>query len=145
MGTLAEGQAFASLGTSGVLFAANDAFRPNAGSAVHAFCHAVPGRWHQMGVILAATDALNWLARVVGEPGTRLGEEIERATGARRFQLLDLVRVLSSGSDDSLIAPTPYSLDDREVGGVAAHGEHQHLDQSALLETFPEIQVCRIA
>ncbi len=72
MGTLREGQAFASLGTSGVLFAANNSFRPNAASAVHAFCHAVPGRWHQMGVILAATDALSWLARIADYPPAEL-------------------------------------------------------------------------
>jgi xylulokinase len=72
MGTLREGQAFASLGTSGVLFAATDSFRPNAASAVHAFCHAVPGRWHQMGVILAATDAVNWLARIADCPPAQL-------------------------------------------------------------------------
>ena len=47
------GEAFVSLGTSGVLFAANDGFRPDPESAVHAFCHALPGTWHQMGVILA--------------------------------------------------------------------------------------------
>jgi len=34
---------------------------------VHTFCHALPGSWHQMGVILAATDALNWYAHLVGE------------------------------------------------------------------------------
>jgi xylulokinase len=67
IGAVAEGQAFVSLGTSGVLFAANDGFRPNAESAVHAFCHALPGAWHQMGVMLSATDCLNWLAGVAGE------------------------------------------------------------------------------
>lgn len=67
IGAVAEGQAFVSLGTSGVLFAANDGFRPNAASAVHAFCHALPGAWHQMGVMLSATDCLNWLAGVTGE------------------------------------------------------------------------------
>lgn len=66
MGTVIEGQAFVSLGTSGVLFAANARFMPNAESAVHAFCHALPQTWHQMGVILAATDSLNWLAGVTG-------------------------------------------------------------------------------
>jgi xylulokinase len=34
----------------------------DAASAVHTFCHALPGTWHQMGVILAAADALNWYA-----------------------------------------------------------------------------------
>ena len=67
MGIVKNGQAFVSLGTSGVLFAANDAYLPNPASAVHTFCHALPGTWHQMGVILSATDALNWFAGIAGE------------------------------------------------------------------------------
>lgn len=62
LGAIGDGAAFVSLGTSGVLFAANRAYAPNAASAVHAFCHALPATWHQMGVVLAATDSLNWLA-----------------------------------------------------------------------------------
>ncbi|ADZ69181.1 xylulokinase [Polymorphum gilvum] len=67
VGAVAPGTAFVSLGTSGVLFVTNDRFSPNVASAVHAFCHAVPQTWHQMGVILSATDSLNWLARTLGE------------------------------------------------------------------------------
>jgi len=66
---------FASLGTSGVLFAATERFRPNADSAVHAFCHALPGAWHQMGVILSAADALAWWGRVTGLTPQALTEE----------------------------------------------------------------------
>lgn len=66
VGVVRAGEAFVSLGTSGVLFAANDGYRPDPETAVHTFCHALPGTWHQMGVILAATDALNWFARMVG-------------------------------------------------------------------------------
>lgn len=66
VGVVRAGQAFVSLGTSGVLFAATDGFAPAPETAVHSFCHALPGRWHQMGVILAATDALNWFARLAG-------------------------------------------------------------------------------
>lgn len=66
-GCFAEGQGFVSLGTSGVLLAAKDSYAPDPASAVHTFCHAVPDRWYQMGVILAATDCLNWLSRVVGQ------------------------------------------------------------------------------
>ncbi len=66
VGVVAAGQAFVSLGTSGVLFAANDGYRPDPATAVHTFCHALPGTWHQMGVILAATDALNWFAGIAG-------------------------------------------------------------------------------
>ena len=75
LGTVQSGSAFVSLGTSGVLFAANDAYQPNPESAVHAFCHALPNTWHQMGVILSATDALNWWAGVAGaDPATLTGE-----------------------------------------------------------------------
>jgi len=66
MGVVSAGQAFVSLGTSGVLFAANDGYLPAPETAVHSFCHAMPGKWHQMGVILAATDALNWYGRLLG-------------------------------------------------------------------------------
>ena len=76
MGTIADGSAFVSLGTSGVIFAANDAYRPQAGSAVHAFCHALPDRWHQMGVILSATDSLNWFAALVGKSAASLTQEL---------------------------------------------------------------------
>ena len=64
MGTVKPGHAFASLGTSGVLFAANGSYLPNPESAVHTFCHALPDTWHQMGVILSATDSLNWLCEI---------------------------------------------------------------------------------
>ncbi len=76
MGTVREGSAFVSLGTSGVLFAANASYLPNPESAVHAFCHALPGTWHQMGVILSATDALNWHSRVTGASAADLAREL---------------------------------------------------------------------
>ncbi len=76
LGTVKDGSAFVSLGTSGVLFAANDGYKPNPASAVHAFCHALPGTWHQMGVILSATDALNWWAGVNGTDAATLTAEV---------------------------------------------------------------------
>ncbi len=76
MGTVREGAAFVSLGTSGVLFAANARYLPNPESAVHAFCHALPDTWHQMGVILSATDALNWHSRVTGASAAALTGEL---------------------------------------------------------------------
>ena len=86
-GVVRAGQAFVSLGTSGVLFAANDGFRPDPETAVHAFCHALPGRWHQMGVVLAATDALDWYARLVGEDAASLTGSLgaPRAPGKTLF------------------------------------------------------------
>ncbi|WP_439623840.1 xylulokinase [Shinella sp.] len=82
MGTVREGAAFVSLGTSGVLFAANATYLPNPESAVHAFCHALPNTWHQMGVILSATDALNWHSRVTGASAADLTGELGEALKA---------------------------------------------------------------
>jgi xylulokinase len=72
VGVVKAGDAFVSLGTSGVLFAASDAYNPDAASAVHTFCHVLPDTWHQMGVILAAADALNWFAKVADKPAATL-------------------------------------------------------------------------
>jgi xylulokinase len=60
------GDASLALGTSGVLFAAGDRFRPHPERAVHAFCHAVPGAWHQMSVVLSAASCLHWVTQLVG-------------------------------------------------------------------------------
>jgi xylulokinase len=67
IGAIRPGEGFVSLGTSGVLFVSNERFSPNTAGAVHAFCHAIPDTWHQMGVILSATDSLNWLSTVTGK------------------------------------------------------------------------------
>jgi xylulokinase len=72
IGAIDQGSGFVSLGTSGVVFVVTDSFRPNAASAVHAFCHALPGRWHQMSVMLSAGASLAWLARLMG--GVEEGE-----------------------------------------------------------------------
>jgi xylulokinase len=87
VGVVRAGQAFVSLGTSGVLFAANDGYQPDAATAVHTFCHAMPGSWHQMGVILAATDALNWFAALAGSDAAALTAALGplRAPGKTRF------------------------------------------------------------
>jgi xylulokinase len=76
VGVVRAGEAFVSLGTSGVLFAANDGYQPDPATAVHTFCHALPGTWHQMGVVLAATDALNWYAGLVGRDAAALTGEL---------------------------------------------------------------------
>lgn len=85
MGTVSHGAAFVSLGTSGVLFAANGSYLPKPESAVHAFCHALPNTWHQMGVILSATDALNWHSHVTGKSAAdltgELGETLKAPSG----------------------------------------------------------------
>ncbi|WP_054309310.1 xylulokinase [Mesorhizobium sp. 1M-11] len=82
MGAVGAGHAFVSLGTSGVLFAANASYLPNPESAVHTFCHALPATWHQMGVILSATDSLNWLSGITGKSAGELTGELGDALKA---------------------------------------------------------------
>ncbi len=66
IGAVRPGAGFLSLGTSGVLFVAGDRFAPNPAGAVHAFCHCLPGRWHQMAVMLSAASCLDWATRALG-------------------------------------------------------------------------------
>ncbi|MBO6901596.1 MAG: xylulokinase [Rhizobiaceae bacterium] len=114
MGAVRPGEAFVSIGTSGVLFAANEAYRPNADSAVHTFCHALPNVWHQMGVILSATDSLNWLEGItgksVGELANELGNELRAPTGVTFLPYLSGER-------------TPHN--DAAIRGVFAGLAHQ--------------------
>lgn len=61
VGAVSPGVVALSLGTSGVVFATTAGPSIEARGRVHAFCHAVPGRWHMMGVMLSAAGSLRWL------------------------------------------------------------------------------------
>jgi len=80
VGVVRDGEAFLSLGTSGVIFVATDAFRPNPARAVHAFCHCLPHMWHQMSVHLSAASCVDWVARLIGAASP--GEVFARAEAA---------------------------------------------------------------
>ncbi len=66
------------LGTSGVVFAALPRYAADREARVHAFCHAVPGTWHAMGVMLSAAGSLAWLQTALGAPYDELLAEAER-------------------------------------------------------------------
>jgi len=76
LGAIEAGDAFISLGTSGVVWVTTGTFAPNPASAVHAFCHAVPNTWHQMGVILSAASSLSWHAGIMGKSEAELLAEL---------------------------------------------------------------------
>jgi xylulokinase len=69
VGVVRDGDALLSLGTSGVIFAATKDFRPNPAGAVHAFCHCLPGLWHQMAVHLSAASCIDWVGQLTGATG----------------------------------------------------------------------------
>lgn len=59
-GIIREGLVAVTIGTSGVVFAQSDSYRVEPEGALHAFCHAVPGKWHLMGVMLSAGGSFRW-------------------------------------------------------------------------------------
>jgi len=113
VGVIESGQAFLSLGTSGVYFVAGDRFAPNPDSAVHAFCHCLPGRWHQMSVILSAAASLSWLCGITGaRDEAALLTEVERAD--RRLERLLFLPYLSgerTPHNDPLACGVFFGLD----------------------------------
>ena len=91
-GAVVEGIVALSLGTSGVVFATTDtpAIEPN--GRLHAFCHAVPDKWHFMGVMLSAAGSLRWFRDTL-VPGAAFGDLVERAAP------------ISAGSDGLFFLP----------------------------------------
>ncbi len=86
MGVVRPGAVSATIGTSGVVFAATDRPALDPSGRVHTFCHAVPGRWHVMGVTQGAGLSLRWFRDTFGsgahddrDPYERLCEEAASA------------------------------------------------------------------
>lgn len=86
MGIVRPGAVSATIGTSGVMFAATDRPAFDGAGRLHTFCHAVPDRWHVMGVTLAAGLSLRWFRDLLGvasddgrDSYERLSEEAARA------------------------------------------------------------------
>lgn len=110
-GIIGEGTVSATIGTSGVVFAASASYRIEPQGRLHAFCHAVPGTWHLMGVMLSAGGSVRWYRDTVGR------EEMSRASaqGGDPYDLLirDAAAV-PAGADGLLFLPyltgerTPY-------------------------------------
>ncbi len=85
IGAVRPGEGFVSLGTSGVIFLSSDRYRPNPAHAMHAFCHALPNRWHQMSVMLSAANGLRWVTQLLGLPSeAALLEQVARLTPAQQ-------------------------------------------------------------
>jgi xylulokinase len=89
-GVVSSGDTFLSLGTSGAIFKAADDFASNANKAVHAFCHALPRRWHTMAVTLSAAACVDWVARLGGYSNVEAAladaaKHLERASATPLF------------------------------------------------------------
>lgn len=130
MGIVRAGAVSATIGTSGVVFAATDNPAMDAQGRVHTFCHAVPGRWHVMGVTQAAGLSFRWLRDLVRTASASLSyDELTREAES-----------IPAGSDGVLWAPylmgerTPY-LDPNARGtltGLAASHTRGHVTRAIL-------------
>jgi xylulokinase len=129
MGIVRAGAVSATIGTSGVVFAAtgNPAMDPH--GRVHTFCHAVPGRWHVMGVTQAAGLSLRWMRDLLKNSGDLSYD-----------QLTGEAAQVSPGSDGVLWAPylmgerTPH-LDPNAratLTGLAASHSRGHIARAVL-------------
>ena len=127
MGIVRPGSVSATIGTSGVVFAATDRPARDPKGRVHTFCHAVPGRWHVMGVTQAAGLSLRWFRDTFG-----MGGGAAAGGGRDPYDLLSAEAAAAPpGSDGVLWAPylmgerTPH-LDPAAraalVGLAASHG-----------------------
>jgi xylulokinase len=91
-GILQPGQTSITVGTSGVVFAASDHYDPDPQGRLHTFCHAVPGQWFHMGVMLSAAGGMRWLRDCV-------------AAGRPFGELSDLAAQVPRGAEGLLFAP----------------------------------------
>ncbi len=129
IGSVNDGAGFVSLGTSGVLLVARNAYAPAPETAVHCFCHAVPDRWIQMGVILSATNSMNWLSRNLGQSVEKLAKMLpDSVTGPSAITFLPYLSGERTPHNDSLIrgaflgvdvASEPVDLTQSVMEGVA--------------------------
>jgi xylulokinase len=83
VGAIAAGEGFVSLGTSGVIFSVTDKYVSLPQRTLHAFCHALPGRWHGMSVMLSAAASLTWAAQLVGR-GDKISACVDAAEAFAR-------------------------------------------------------------
>ena len=83
-GVVREGIISATIGTSGVVFAHTNELRVDPDGRLHSFCHAVPGKWHLMGVMLSAGGSLRWFRDKLGAPEV----QVANACGMDPYELL---------------------------------------------------------
>ena len=97
MGIVRPGTASSTIGTSGVVFAATDKPMLDSRGRVHTFCHAIPGRWHVMGVTQGAGLSLRWFRDQFGVIGKDAGDSYDQLTAE--------ASLVSSGCNGLIWAP----------------------------------------
>ena len=137
VGVIREGVVSVSLGTSGVVFAASDTYRVEPEGKLHAFCHAVPGMWHLMGVMLSAAGSFRWFRDALGD--TEMAQAAE--TGRDVYDILtEKAAQVPAGCEGLLFLPyltgerTPYPDPDARgvFFGLSLRHRKPHLTRAVL-------------
>jgi xylulokinase len=136
-GIVREGIPSVTVGTSGVVFAVCDQYRVEPEGRLHTFCHALPGKWHLMGVMLSAAGSFRWFRDALGEYEKRTAKE----TGQNVYDILTArAEQAPAGSEGLLFLPyltgerTPYP-DPNARGvffGLTVRHTHGHLTRAVL-------------
>ncbi|KQT85313.1 xylulokinase [Aurantimonas sp. Leaf443] len=112
VGIVRPGAGFLSLGTSGVLFTATRSYEPVPQTALHTFCHAVPGLWHHMGVTLSAAGSLDWLSKLLQEGPAELVARLgDRPRAPRRLLFLPYLSGERTPHNDAAVRGTLLGLE----------------------------------
>ncbi len=101
-GIIGSGHASCTIGTSGVVFAGTESWRASPDGTLHAFCHAVPGQWHLMSVMLSAGGSLQWARRALASD---LAEHSAHAGVDAYPLMLELAARAPAGSDGLIFLP----------------------------------------
>ena len=117
IGAIEHGDAFISLGTSGQLFVANDSYRPNSATAIHAYAHCVPDRWFQMAAMLNGASPMSWFAGMVGADIGALLAEAETDDADRVPLFLPYLTGERTPHNDAKIRGTFYGLEPSTTRG----------------------------
>jgi xylulokinase len=127
VGAVRPGVVALSLGTSGVIFATTDGPTIEARGRVHSFCHAVPDRWHMMGVMLSAAGSLRWFRDTLA-PGTDYEDLVGEAAGAPPGA--DGLVFLPYLTGERTPHPDPYARG--AFVGLTVRHERRHLTRAVL-------------
>jgi len=101
-GIVQSGSASVSLGTSGVVFLHADKVKTDPDGRLHTFCHAVPGKWHLMGVSLSSGGSFQWFRNALGSPEA----SVAALTGVDVYDLLvEEAKRVPAGSDGLYFLP----------------------------------------
>jgi xylulokinase len=122
VGAAHPGQGFVSLGTSGVVFLVSDSYRPAPELAVHAFAHALPGRWHQMSVMLSAASAFGWVTQLTASGSEAQLAQLAAALTLSQRAVAPIFLPYLSGER------TPHNNPNASGVFIGLHSEHRSAD-----------------